>query len=129
MRVLLNAGESKSSLHGTTTGVFIGVWAAEFAEVLASNEAMASSVYSVTGATCSVIVGRLSFALGMQGPCISVDTACSSGLSACYSASRSLQRSECPLALAVAQHDLRPDNVSRHGHCGHDVGDRPLPHL
>ena len=29
-----------------------------------------------------VVVGRVSFALGLQGPCVSVDTACASALSA-----------------------------------------------
>ena len=35
------------------------------------------SSYAVTGGTLSVAAGRLSFVLGLHGPCMSIDTACS----------------------------------------------------
>ena len=81
-QVLVNAQMPKAKLMKSITGVYIGVWSAEFAEVLRNSEQIDSSVYAVTGATCSVIVGRVSFALGLQGPCVSFDTACSSGVAA-----------------------------------------------
>jgi len=37
-------------------------------------------MYMYTGSSHSVASGRLSFALGMQGPCVSYDTACSAAL-------------------------------------------------
>eukprot|EP00962_Isochrysis_galbana_P001437 scaffold365_cov129-Isochrysis_galbana.AAC.1 len=74
----------KALLLGSVTGVFLGIWACEYGEVIARSE-LASSVYAATAATCSVAAGRISFVLGMQGPCLSIDTACSSGLVAAHS--------------------------------------------
>ena len=49
----------------------------------------------------SIASGRLSFSLGLHGPCVSVDTACSSGLVAHHSALRALQLAECTAAVAA----------------------------
>ena len=59
-----------------------------------------SSVYASTGFACSVTCGRVSFVLGLQGPCASFDTACSSSLVAGHSSLRALQSLECPMALS-----------------------------
>ena len=40
------------------------------------------SVYAATGYSHSVAAGRLSYVLGLHGPCVSFDTACSSALGA-----------------------------------------------
>ena len=60
------------------------------------------SVYAVTGDNVSVAAGRLSFLLGLQGPCASVDTACASALVALHSGSNAVQRGECADAVALA---------------------------
>ena len=88
-------GQRKDSLMGSATGVFVGVWACEYAAVL-RRSAAGRSVYAVTAASCAVVVGRLSFALGLQGPCVSYDTACSSSLAALHGGLRALQHAECP---------------------------------
>ena len=49
-------------------------------------------MYAVTGATCSVVAGRVSFVLGMKGPAVAVNTVCSSSLVASHSSLRALQR-------------------------------------
>ena len=41
---------------------------------------------AITGHGLSFLVGRLSYAFGFQGPCISTDTACSSSLVATHMA-------------------------------------------
>ena len=91
---LHGAGTPKQQLMGSLTGVFVGVWACEYAEVLRESPA-GRSVYAATAATCSVVAGRVSFVLGLHGPCVSYDTACSSGLVACHSGRRALQHGEC----------------------------------
>jgi acyl transferase domain-containing protein len=91
---LLAAGTPTQQLMGSLTGVFVGVWASEYAEVLRESPA-GRSVYAATAATCSVVAGRVSFVLGLHGPCVSYDTACSSGLVACHSGRRVLQHGEC----------------------------------
>ena len=44
----------------------------------------------------SVASGRISFSLGLHGPCTSIDTACSASLVALHSAVRALEHHECP---------------------------------
>src|SRR5262249_48507742 len=56
--------------------------------------------YAFTGNTFSVAAGRLSYILGLQGPCLAVDTSCSSSLVAVHLACQSLRAGECSLALA-----------------------------
>eukprot|EP00966_Prymnesium_polylepis_P197403 4574456-Prymnesium_polylepis.1 len=84
------------------------------------------SVYAVTAATCSVVVGRISFALGLLGPSVSVDTACSAGLVACHSGRRTLEHQECSSALTAGMtsssgrsytFDVRADGYARGEAC------------
>ena len=97
---LHGAGERKQVLMGSGVGVYVGVWACEFTDVL-SHSPLGNSVHVLTAATCSVVVGRVSFALGLVGPCVSYDTACSSGLVASHAGARALQYAECATALAA----------------------------
>ncbi|KAJ1444619.1 beta-ketoacyl synthase, partial [Pelagophyceae sp. CCMP2097] len=60
-----------------------------------------ANVYSASGAAMSVASGRLSFTLGLIGPCFSIDTACASTLAAMHVASISLRDGECPSALCM----------------------------
>ena len=59
------------------------------------------SVYASTGFSCSVTCGRVSFALGLHGPCASYDTACSAALAACHAGLRALQLNECSTGLVA----------------------------
>jgi len=59
------------------------------------------SVYSGTAGAHSVLSGRLSYTLGLIGPCVSLDTACSSTLAAVHLAVASLKPSECPRAVVT----------------------------
>merc|ERR1712147_503336 len=80
-------------------GVWVGIERPDWALLAAARPA---SVYAVTGDTTSVACGRLSFALGLQGPCVSMDTACSSGLVALHGAWRAVIGGECADATAAA---------------------------
>merc|ERR1712185_280131 len=89
-----------TSLGGSLTGVFLGFAGTEFAHVLAASPA-GSSVYAATGSSLSIAAGRLSYTLGLHGPCASYDTACSAALAACHAGLRALQLGECADSLAL----------------------------
>ena len=91
----------RAELMGSATGVFLGIAGHDFVEVLKASPA-GRSVYAATGSSHSIAAGRLSFVLGLQGPCVSYDTACSSALAAGHAAWRAVQLSECDVALLEA---------------------------
>ena len=94
------AGMAKGSLLGSVTAANVGQWQSEFGSVLLRTPA-GRSVYASTGFSCSVTCGRVSFVLGLQGPCASYDTACSASLVGNHGSVRALQRLECDLALSA----------------------------
>ena len=83
-------------------GLTVGIQATDFGQMHANTPTSAMPVYASSGATFSVAAGRLSFVLGMQGPCYSTDTACSTALVAAHSASQMLRNEECEGALTMA---------------------------
>ena len=92
---LEHAGIEPTSLRGSATGVFTGIFGQSYA-----SEATDLEGYRLTGTASSVASGRVSYFLGLEGPAVSVDTACSSSLVAMHWAVQSLRSGECDLALA-----------------------------
>ena len=78
------ASLSLGALDGSLVGVFAGVMAFEFAAMLLSSLPIGGSAYAATGSEASIASGRLSYVLGLHGPCVSYDTACSAALAACH---------------------------------------------
>ncbi|SEG91833.1 Acyl transferase domain-containing protein [Actinacidiphila yanglinensis] len=96
---LENSGIDPQSLRGSDTGVYTGLTAQHYgsgAEVLEEG----AEGYLLTGSTTSFGSGRISYTFGLEGPTMSVDTACSSVLVAVHLAANALRNGECGLALA-----------------------------
>lgn len=89
-----------TSLAGTRTGVFVGISGNEYAHLTTADPA-AVDAWTAPGAALSVASGRLSYALDLRGPSLSLDTACSSSLVAVHHAVRSLMSHESDTALAA----------------------------
>src|SRR5580698_402495 len=92
-----SAGIDPHDLRGGRTGVFAGTNGQDYAAVVPAEDAEA---YVATGSAASVLSGRVSYVLGLEGPAVSVDTACSSALVALHLAGQALRAGECDLALA-----------------------------
>ena len=93
------AGYSPAGLRGSRTGVYVGVAANEYSHVLSNNVESIEAPFA-TGNATSVIAGRVAFTLGLEGPAVAMDTACSSALVAVHQACQALQTGDCELALA-----------------------------
>ncbi|SFS65611.1 Acyl transferase domain-containing protein [Saccharopolyspora flava] len=96
---LERAGIDPVSLRGSRTGVFVGASGQDYAHLVLGSE-LSMAGYSGTGTSPSIISGRLSYVLGLEGPAMTIDTACSSALVALHVAMQALRNGECSLALA-----------------------------
>ncbi|MCH9643009.1 MAG: SDR family NAD(P)-dependent oxidoreductase [Actinomycetia bacterium] len=97
---LERAGYAPSALRGSRTGTFVGVAANEYAHLLSSESIDKIEPYFITGNALNAISGRVAFALGLEGPAVAVDTACSSALVAVHQACQALHSGDCDVALA-----------------------------
>jgi len=97
---LEHAGVAPDRLGGSATGVFVGLTTTDYADVVRAIDPTDLDVYFATGNAHNVVSGRLSYVLGLRGPCVALDTACSSSLTAIHLACQSLRLGESELALA-----------------------------
>ncbi|HEX4418847.1 MAG TPA: type I polyketide synthase, partial [Kofleriaceae bacterium] len=97
---LEDAGLAPDGLDGTATGMFLGACSSDYRAIAARESDDQRDAYNATGNVNSIAAGRVSFTLGLRGPCMTIDTACSSSLVAVHLACRSLRSRESDLALA-----------------------------
>ena len=122
---LEHAGTPPDRLTGTATGVFTGLSYNDYADLL-DRHTQEQQGSALSNAHC-VAAGRISYLLGLQGPCLALDTACSSSLVAVHLAAQALRTGECDLALAggvtlmfeprVTRSFDRMGMLSHTGHC------------
>ncbi|MFE9664846.1 SDR family NAD(P)-dependent oxidoreductase [Streptomyces sp. NPDC005955] len=93
---LEHASIDPTSLRGTDTGVFLGITGSDYGILVPSEY----EGYRVLGTMTSVASGRIAYTLGLEGPAVSMETACSSSGVALHQAAQALRNGECSLALA-----------------------------
>jgi acyl transferase domain-containing protein/acyl carrier protein len=93
------AGIDPRSVRGSRTGVFAGTNGQDYPSALHNSKENVAG-YVATGNAASVFSGRISYAFGLEGPAVTVDTACSASLVALHLAAQALRSGECSLALA-----------------------------
>jgi acyl transferase domain-containing protein/acyl carrier protein len=96
------AGIDPTTLRGSQTGVFAGVMYNDYVSRFNGCAPPGLEGLIMVSNAPSVLSGRVSYMYGLEGPCVSIDTACSTSLVTIHLAVQSLRRGECSLALAGA---------------------------
>ncbi|HET6143117.1 MAG TPA: beta-ketoacyl synthase N-terminal-like domain-containing protein [Candidatus Acidoferrales bacterium] len=97
---LENAGCSPAQAAKSKAGVFLALSNSDYLRLVFNDRIDELDAYSSTGNNFSVAAGRISYTLGLDGPSMVVDTACSGSLVAVHLACQSLRLRDCDMALA-----------------------------
>jgi acyl transferase domain-containing protein/acyl carrier protein len=96
---LQDAGLANGALERSRTGVFAGAIWHDHADLQGADIERLSQ-HSATGFALNMVANRVSYALGLRGPSMTLDSACSSSLLAIHLACQSLRSGESDVALA-----------------------------
>jgi len=94
-----DAGYGGNRINGTKTGVFIGKENTNFTLYKFGTE---PDPMHLTGGWVSIHASRISYLYNLTGPCMIIDTACSSGLASVHTAIQSIKNKECNMAIVGA---------------------------
>ncbi|MDO9235279.1 MAG: type I polyketide synthase [Aquabacterium sp.] len=98
---LEDAGIDVENLCESKTAVIMGLGSDDYSRFsTASADTTTIDAYTALGSARSIGVGRVAYALGLQGPVLQLDTSCSSSLLAVHLACQILRNGEADLALA-----------------------------
>jgi mycobactin polyketide synthetase MbtC len=97
-RALENSGINPDDVAGHDVGCYIGASGLEYGPEL--SEFSNHSGHLITGTSLGVISGRIAYTLDLAGPALTVDTSCSSSLTALHTAVQAVRTDDCDLALA-----------------------------
>ena len=94
-----DGGLPAAQLSGRRVGVYVGQWLSDFETRLLADPEITDFEMTV-GSGRYTTAGRLSHLLNLQGPSLTLDTACASSLTAVHLAVQSLRSAECDMAFA-----------------------------
>ncbi|MCV7113057.1 polyketide synthase [Mycolicibacterium setense] len=97
-RALENSGINPDDLAGHDVGCYVGASGLEYGPAL--SEFSHHSGHLITGTSLGVISGRIAYTLDLCGPALTVDTSCSSALTAFHTAVGAVRVGDCDMALA-----------------------------
>ncbi|MEO8813750.1 MAG: polyketide synthase [Mycobacterium sp.] len=96
-RALEDGGINPDELTGHDVGVYIGASATGYGPDM--TQFSRYSGHLMSGTALSVISGRVAHTLGLDGPAVTVDTSCSSALSALHLAAQAIRGGDCEIAI------------------------------
>ncbi len=94
------AGVDIGALRGSDTGVFTGIGMITYAAWMFGAVSETVDGYCTLGTAGSMISGRLAHVLKLEGPAITVDTACSASSVSLHLACQALRQGDSSMALA-----------------------------
>ncbi|MGD0739971.1 MAG: SDR family NAD(P)-dependent oxidoreductase [Terracidiphilus sp.] len=95
-----DAGIPPPSLAASRTGVFVGISSHDYGDQMLYPQNRASiTMHTNSGGAGSIAANRISYLYDFRGPSVTIDTACSSALSAAHFACQSLRSGECTTAF------------------------------
>jgi len=97
---LEDAGITLDEISGTRTAVFAGTFTNDYA-LMTARDMDDYPKYSVNGTSNAIISNRVSFFYNLQGPSVTVDTACSASLVGFHLGCQSLLTDESDYAVIV----------------------------
>lgn len=96
---LEDAGVPLERARALATGVFVGGFTLD-SMLLRFRDLDQADAHTATSSSMTLLSNRISYALDLRGPSMTIDTACSSSLVATHLAARAILDGECELALA-----------------------------
>jgi acyl transferase domain-containing protein len=100
------------TISGQSVSVYIGAMTDDYTMLTLRDLAHDPDHYSYAGLSRGMIANRISYALGLQGPSMTVDSGQSSSLVSVHLACKSLRSGESPLAIAGGiQLNLAPETA------------------
>ncbi|WP_166905376.1 polyketide synthase [Mycobacterium sp. DL440] len=96
-RALENSGINPDDLAGHDVGCYVGASGLEYGPAL--SEFSHHSGHLITGTSLGVIAGRIAYTLDLCGPALTIDTSCSSALTAFHTAVAAVRAGDCDMAL------------------------------
>lgn len=94
-----NVGIVPSSLKGNRVGVFVAIQFDDYARLADRENSL--DIYQITGCAKNFAANRLSYYYDFYGPSETIDTACSSSMSAIARAIQALRNDECDYAIVM----------------------------
>ncbi|KAI0438847.1 hypothetical protein F4803DRAFT_569116 [Xylaria telfairii] len=107
---LENAGETWESVSGSRTGVFIGNFCLDH-WMIQSRDWDFPRPYAFTGAGTSILANRISYIFNLQGPSLTIDTACSSSMYALHLAVNAIRCGDCDSAIVASANWIADPSV------------------
>ncbi|PFH62268.1 hypothetical protein XA68_14399 [Ophiocordyceps unilateralis] len=95
-----NAGLSMEDISGTNTAVYVGNFTVDY-QSMQSRDPDYLHRYSATGGGTSIMSNRISHVFNLQGPSLTLDTACSSSIYALHHAVTAIKNGDCDGAIVA----------------------------
>ncbi|KAI1112504.1 polyketide synthase [Nemania sp. NC0429] len=101
-----SAGISMKSASGSNTGVYVGSFTMDYS-IQQGRDSDYSHRYSATGISSNTVSNRISHVFNLQGPSLTLDTACSSSMYALHLAVSAIRAGECDGAVVAGVNLIR----------------------